>query len=45
MPFSTGKARAWLHAAGVVLSESEAEAGHRMRVRWTARQKDAFSRL
>lgn len=45
VPFSAGKARAWLHAAGVVLSESEAEAGHTIRVRWTARQKDAFSRL
>lgn len=45
LPFSAGRARAWLHSAGVVLSEEDGDDGHKMRVRWTARQKDAFSRL
>lgn len=45
LPFSAGRARAWLHAAGVVLSEAEDETGHRLRVRWTARQKAEFARL
>lgn len=45
LPFSAGRARAWLHAAGVVLRESDGEDGHRLRVRWTARQSDAFRRI
>ncbi|MBS0564746.1 MAG: GTPase HflX [Proteobacteria bacterium] len=45
LPFSAGRARAWLHAAGVVLSEADDEAGHRLRVRWTVRQKAEFARL
>jgi GTP-binding protein HflX len=45
LPFSAGRARAWLHAAGVILSESDGEDGHMIRLRWTARQKAAFGRL
>jgi len=45
LPFSAGRARAWLHAAGVVLSEEDGDDGHKMRVRWTARQRDAFQRV
>lgn len=39
LPFSQGRLRAMLHAEGVVLSEELAGEGHRIRVRWTARQK------
>ncbi|MFN0116152.1 MAG: GTPase HflX [Paracoccaceae bacterium] len=42
VPFAEGRARAWLHGQGVVLSEAEAEGGHRLRVRWTARQKSGW---
>lgn len=45
LPFSAGRARAWLHAAGVVLSEAQGEDGHLIRVRWSERQKEAFARL
>lgn len=45
VPFSDGRGRAWLHAAGVVLAEEQREDGHHMRLRWTARQKAAFERL
>ena len=45
LPFSAGKARAWLHDAGIVLSERDGKAGHVIRVRWTARQKADFARL
>ena len=39
VPFADGRARARLHEEGIVLSEREAEGGHIVRVRWTARQK------
>ena len=42
---SAGKARAWLHAQGVVQSETESDQGHRLTVRWTARQKAAFAAI
>ncbi len=45
LPFADGRARAWLHGEGLVLSEHEIENGHRLRVRWTAQQKAAFARL
>ena len=45
VPFAAGKARAWLHAAGVVREEAEGETGHLIRVQWSARQKDEFTRL
>ncbi|OYX45480.1 MAG: GTPase HflX [Rhodobacterales bacterium 32-67-9] len=45
LPFSAGRERAWLHDAGVVQSETEAEDGHHIAVRWTARQKATFEGL
>lgn len=45
LPFAEGRKRAWLHQAGVVLSEREAEDGHHLRLSWTARQKAAFAAL
>lgn len=39
VPFSEGRRRAWLHEARVVVSETEQEDGHLMRLRWTERQK------
>jgi GTP-binding protein HflX len=45
LPFAAGKARAWLHEAGVVLSEEQGEDGYHLRVRWTARQKATFEGL
>ena len=42
LPFTAGKARAWLHEEGVVLSEEQTEDGYHLRVRWSARQKAAF---
>jgi GTPase len=43
--FAEGRKRAWLHAEGVVLSETEAAEGHRIAVRWTARQEKRFREL
>ena len=45
LPFAEGRRRAWLHAEGVVVGEREGEDGHRVRVRWTARQKARFEAL
>ncbi|MFC5565121.1 GTPase HflX [Rubellimicrobium aerolatum] len=45
VPFAAGRLRAWLHENRLVLSEQEEERGTRMRVRWTARQKDRFLTL
>jgi GTP-binding protein HflX len=45
VPFDKGRARAWLHAEGVVLSETEATGGHAIRVRWSARQKARYAEL
>ncbi|MCB2116203.1 MAG: GTPase HflX [Rhodobacteraceae bacterium] len=45
LPFSAGKARAWLHQAGIVTAEAEDKDGYRLRVRWTARQKAAFGAM
>ncbi len=42
LPFSAGKARAWLHDQGVVQSEEQGDDGYLLRVRWSARQKAAF---
>jgi GTP-binding protein HflX len=42
LDFGAGRQRAWLHEAGVVLDESDGETGHRIRVRWTPRQRAAF---
>jgi GTPase len=43
--FAEGRKRAWLHAEGVVLSETEAAEGHQIAVRWTARQEKRFREL
>jgi GTP-binding protein HflX len=45
LPFAQGRARAWLHEAGVVRAEREDERGHILRVAWTARQKARFAAL
>jgi GTP-binding protein HflX len=45
LPFSAGKARAWLHDAGVVSSEVAKQNGYQMILSWTKRQKAAFSKL
>ncbi|TFL16749.1 GTPase HflX [Jannaschia formosa] len=43
LPFAEGRARAWLHEEGVVLSEESVEAGTRLALRWTRRQADRFA--
>jgi GTPase len=43
--FADGRRRAWLHAEGVVTSETETDSGHRIGVRWTARQEQRFREL
>ncbi|PIE07371.1 MAG: GTPase HflX [Rhodobacterales bacterium] len=40
--FAEGRARAWLHEAGVVRAESQGETGWRIEVVWSARQAAAF---
>jgi GTP-binding protein HflX len=45
LPFSDGRRRAWLHAAGVVQDETEDETGWSVRVRWTDRQAGQFAGL
>ena len=40
-----GRRRAWLHNAGVVLSETPTDAGSTLHLRWTARQKADFEAL
>ncbi|MCB2127003.1 MAG: GTPase HflX [Rhodobacteraceae bacterium] len=45
LPFSEGRRRAWLYENGVVTGEEETAKGHRLHVRWTARQKAAFEAL
>ena len=45
LPFAEGRKRAWLYDQGVVTAEAETEAGHRLTVRWTARQEKAFRGL
>ncbi|MCB2136589.1 MAG: GTPase HflX, partial [Rhodobacteraceae bacterium] len=41
--FDEGKARAWLHQAGVVTSETVEDDGYRLNVSWTKRQEAAFA--
>jgi len=43
--FAEGRRRAWLHAEGVVLAETEGEAGYTLSVRWTARQEKRYREL
>ncbi len=45
LDFSDGRRRAWLFAEGVVEAERQGEDGVDLDVRWTARQKETFSRL
>ena len=45
LPFSGGRKRAWLHQEGVVLSEDHMDDGHRLTVRWTARQEKRYHEL
>ena len=39
VPFAEGRRRAALHEGATVLAEVEAEGGHRIKVRWSERQK------
>ena len=45
VPYAAGRQRAWLHENRLVVEEHEEEKGTRMRVRWTARQRDRFLTL
>ena len=45
LPFNAGKARAWLFAEGVVVTETQTDDGYDVTVDWTDRQKDQFSRI
>ena len=45
LSFAEGRKRAWLHEEGVVQEEAETESGHRVTVRWTARQEKRFREL
>ena len=43
--FADGRKRAWLHAEGVVVAEDQSYTGHRLDVRWTARQAARYASL
>ena len=43
--FAEGRKYAWLHAEGVVQAEDQGERGHRVEVRWTARQAARYAAL
>jgi GTP-binding protein HflX len=45
VPFAEGRTRAWLHGEGVVIAEEETDNGHRLFVRWTARQEKRYREL
>lgn len=45
LDFTKGRARAWLHAEGVVLAEVQSQGGYRITVRWSDRQRAAFEAL
>ena len=45
LPFSEGRKRAWLHAEGVVQSETEGEDGWQITVSWTRRQQGSYAQL
>ncbi len=45
LPFSSGRARAWLFEQGIVQDERQDEEGWRLRVAWSARQKRQFENL
>ncbi len=43
--FDQGRARAWLFDQGVVVDDTQTDDGHRMTVRWTAKQAARFRAL
>lgn len=45
LSYAEGRKRAWLHEEGVVQEEAETEGGHRVTVRWTARQEKRFREI
>lgn len=45
LSFAEGRKRAWLHQEGVVQSEEISDTGHRLTLRWTARQEKRFREL
>lgn len=45
LPFSAGKARAWLHTEGVIEAEAMVEDGWQIDVLWTARQQKRYREL
>ncbi len=45
LPYAAGRQRAWLHDQGVVTAETEEPDGHRLTVRWTARQAKQFGEI
>ncbi|NAZ36904.1 GTPase HflX [Rubellimicrobium sp. CFH 75288] len=45
LPHGDGRRRAWLHEHRLVLAERTEEEGTRLRVCWTARQRDRFALL
>ena len=45
LPYAQGRARAWLHEQGVVVSESPGEAAMQLTVNWTATQRRRFEAL
>jgi GTP-binding protein HflX len=44
LPFSAGRARAWLFDQGVVTEDHQTEDGHVLQVLWTERQRERFAR-
>jgi len=45
LEFPQGRKRAWLYEQGVVESETRAEGGYRLALRWTARQRKRFREI
>jgi len=45
LAFSEGKARAWLHEHGVVDQETQTDAGFKVHLRWTDRQKAQYAAI
>lgn len=45
LPYAEGRKHAWLRARGLVEQEVQSEAGYRLNVRWTARQRAEFDAL
>jgi GTPase len=45
LDFSKGRAHAWLHSEGVIVSETLTDTGWDLKVSWTERQKNSFAAL